>query len=352
MNSYRKFLPKSAAVLIAISLMPAAVFALPEIPDEKGWSGEIAFGAGYLNLDSNLISGNSVVDLDNDRLSTGDLSDDPSSRSAVVPAFLGEARWTLGSKNQLFFGSSEERAVSLDGGVAFGWRKGTDNVGAFEVAALVNKAVPLEVYEDSFRTGNKRKKTDSDRSGLRLTWDRIMNTGFEAQVQFRSIDVDKDREGQSLVNTDPMLGGGVVSQSDLKLLERDADEVAVKLAYRFDLGEGHSIRPLIAYKDRDADGDAEDFDSTRFQLTYAYQGDKTTLVTNASFGERDFDTDNPIYGKERDSDTLALDATVFYDLPYDNWRVFGNVLWAEDDSDIDFYSSEMTRIFAGAQYKF
>jgi hypothetical protein len=348
MNSFSKCLPKSTAVLIAISLMPAAVFALPEIPDQEGWSGEVAFGAGYLNLDSNTIAGSKAIDLDNDRLSIGDLGKEPSSRSTAVPAVLGEVRWTLGRKNQLFFGTSEERAVSLDGGVAFGWRKGTDSAGTFEVAALVNRAVPLEVYEDPFLTGSKRKKTDSDRTGLRLTWDRIMNTGFEAQLQFRNIDVDKETSGQSIAGCD---------KACQKLLERDADEIAVKLAYRFDLGGGHAIRPLIAYKDRDADGDAEDFDATRFQLTYSFQGDKTTFISNASFGERDFDKDNPIAAlagasQDRDSDTLAFDVTVFYDLPYDNWRIFGNAMWAEDDSDIDFYSSEMTRIFAGAQYKF
>jgi hypothetical protein len=353
MNSFRTSLARYGVAAIAAGLMPLSAFALPEISDDEGWAGEIGVGAGYLNLDSNTIAGTKLIGLENDRLSENDLSNEASSRSSFIPAVIGEVRWTLGRNNQLFFGTSTERAVSLDGGLAFGWRKGTDNAGTFEVAALTGGIAPLRVYADPFLTdGSKRDKTDSDRTGLRLTWDRIMNTGFEAQLQFRSIDVDKDRNGQSLVGTNPLGGNDPLTNADLKLLERDADETAIKLAYRFDLGDGHSLRPLIAYRDRDADGDAEDFDATRFQLTYAYQGDKTTFVTNASFGSRDFDKDNPIYGQDRDSDTLAFDATVFYDLPYDNWRIFGNALWAEDDSDIDFYTTEMTRISAGAQYKF
>ncbi|MGI9290284.1 MAG: DUF2860 family protein, partial [Gammaproteobacteria bacterium] len=109
--------------MICAVMLPQLASALPEIPEEEGWSGFIGVGAGYLNFKSNTVAGSDVIDLDNDRLNAGDLTKSPSSRSTAIPAILGEVRWTLGRQNQLFLGTSEERALTLDGGTALGWRK-------------------------------------------------------------------------------------------------------------------------------------------------------------------------------------------------------------------------------------
>ena len=90
---------KRVLVIAAASLLPAAAFALPEVPDKEGWAGYVGFGAGYFDIKSNTIAGNSIVDLDNDRLSDSDLAgngNQASSRDTVFPAVIGEVRWTLG----------------------------------------------------------------------------------------------------------------------------------------------------------------------------------------------------------------------------------------------------------------
>lgn len=353
MNTKNKsvgMLAKPLLVLAAAGLMSSAALALPEVGTQEGWSGEVAFGAGYFDIKSNTISGNDIVDLSNDRLKPSDLTGNKqaSSRDTFFPVVNGEVRWTLGRRNQLFLGSSVEDAVTLDSGVQLGWRKGTDNAGTFQVGALLNKAIPLEVYEDPYKTGSKRKKTDSDRTGLRFQWDKIFGTEFEWQLTARNIDVDKDRAGESLVP-------GVLTTSERRLLRRDADEVSTRVSYLFDLGGGHNIRPLIGYADYDADGDAATYDVVRAQVTYAYRGDKTDFVSNIIWGDRDYDKDDPVYGADRDGNTLAVDATLFYTTPWggDNrWRLFVNALWGQFDSDVNFYDIDAASLSAGVQYKF
>ena len=388
---YQKNIYKRGLTALLSGLLSFSAYALPEVSQDEGWSGDVAFGVGGIDLESNTIAGNNFVDLNTTRIYGNDLDDSADGRTRGIGALLGEVRWTLGNRNQLFIGTSEERAVTMDGGAAFGWRKGTDSAGTFEVAGLSNMLVPMEVYEDSFDTTRKRKKTDSDRMGLRFTWDRIFNTGFEWAVEARKIDVDKDREGSSL--SEAYAGGGFSSSapgqgiclipgctipgvippgippgfqnglgaytgltsSQLKLLERDADDYSTRVAYKFEFDGGHSLRPMIIYKKRDADGDAQSFDGIRGQLTYSFQGQKTTIVSNVTFGQREFDKRNPIYNDYRDSDTYAIDATVFYTLPWDDgesWRMFVNATFAEEDSDIDFYDQQVLRGIAGVQYKF
>ena len=59
-------------------------------------------------------------------------------------------------------------------------------------------------------------------------------------------------------------------------------------------------------------------------------------------------------GIENDADTAAVDATVFYRLPYADGRyqILANVLWGESDSDIDFHDVEANRMALLLQYSF
>jgi len=55
-----------------------------------------------------------------------------------------------------------------------------------------------------------------------------------------------------------------------------------------------------------------------------------------------------------DSDVLAFDTTVFYRLPTESgrWQLVGNLLWGEDDSDVDFHDNRVFMVSVGAMYRF
>ena len=78
------------------------------------------------------------------------------------------------------------------------------------------------------------------------------------------------------------------------------------------------------------------------------------MASNVAFGGSSQDARNPIFGRKTDSDQLALDTTLFYRLPIDGgrWQAVGSVLWAEDDSAVDFHDSEITSVTLGLLYRF
>ena len=265
----------------------------------------------------------------------------------------------VGTRTEFFVGDSTENALTLDRATQIGLRKTFDDIGTMQFGFLVNRIIPVEVYEDPFITDTKRKKTDSVRYGTRFQWDRIFGSAFEWQLTGRNIDIDDDANGQSLVLGDPAnpdeLPDGVnfITTDEQRLIERDAKEVYTRLSYLFRPGEGHRIRPLVGYTKRNADGDAESFDGLRTQLTYAYENEDVLFVTNLLYAEREFDERNPIYNDFRDSESIVVDATVRVPMPnFDdgNWSWFVNALWGQEDSDIDFYDQEGFRIAIGVQY--
>jgi hypothetical protein len=338
----------------------AGANALPEVTDKKGLSAELSFGAGYLSLKSNTVSGNAITDLENNVLTSNDLGTSPSSRTTIVPVVVNEIRWNFGNRNELFAGESVEDAVTLDTGTQLGWRKGTDNLGTFQVGALFFRLLPTDVYEDPFLTDRKRSKTDAVRWGLRFQWDKIFNTPFEWQLTARAVDVEDDTNGQSLVFGDPdnpvnaPAGVNLITTDQLTLLQRDANEIYTRLSYLFKPAQRHSIRPLIGYTHHDADGEAESFNAIRTQITYAYQTKHLLFVANVIRDDRQFDARNPIYNQYRDSIVTALDSTVLIPLKIadGNWAWYANAFWGEEDSDIDFYDQEGFQLSTGVQYRF
>lgn len=319
-------------------MLPTAGLAIPEIPEEEGLSGFFGIGGGKAEIDSNTIVGNSFADV-GQKESIGIAQSTPTTDESF-PAFIGEARWTFASGNQVFAGTSVEDQLTLDGGVAIGWRTQVEDMGTFEVAGL-NSTIQQEVWADPYLAGT-REKTDRDAVGLRLGWDRIMGTNFEVQLNAREIDVDDEESGSDFAP-------GV-----MELLDRDGDELSFKASYLFDLGGGHLLRPQVIARSFDADGDAVAYDSARLQLTYSWSGDRTTFITSISTGEMDYDDPNPLFGDKQDSDTFEFDASVLYTLPIDDdrWQLGGNIFWGEIDSDIDFHDSDGYRIVATLIYRF
>jgi hypothetical protein len=204
--------------------------------------------------------------------------------------------------------------------------------------------LPNEVWEDPYARRNARRIATS---GLRLQWDRILGSAFEFAVSYRDIEVDTERSGQGVTSV-------LCDAACQVLLRRDGDQVSLDLSYRFRPGARHLLRPMVRYTSHGLDGDAMSGDAYRLQLSYVYVGGAYTLVSNIALGGRDHDEANPLYGIKTDSERLAVDATLFYRLPSTSgrWQIVGNVLWGDDDSDVDFHDTEVFQISVGAMYRF
>jgi hypothetical protein len=339
----------TAAIALGIGgfLLSTASFALPEVSEDKGFTGYVAFGGGYADITSNTIAGNRLLDLDKDPWNGNNQK--ASSRSEGFASIGGEVTWTLGRRNAVFLGSSMVDRLTQNGVLQLGWRKSTDSAGTFQLGFLTNPTpTPARIYNDPFDdSGDNRGVTDQTTKGARFQWDRIFSTNFEFTLTTLTNDINTENSGLELG----------LSQADRRSLDREGDLIKAEVGYLFKLfGGNHLLRPSIEFNDFDADGDSQDYDGVMGKLTYSWLPDGNWgFVSNVTYGERDYDTVNPVFGIEQDTDVIVVDASLLYDLPFGDekrWQLVTNVTYGEGDSDMDFYDSEITKISANVLYKF
>ena len=205
---------------------------------------------------------------------------------------------------------------------------------------------PAEVWEDPYLAGVNRNKTDRDSNGFRFDWSRILDSNFSFKINYRDIDVDKERSG-----SDPALG---LTDQQRRLLRRDGDNTTYHLEYLWKIGPRQVLIPEIFLTQQDRDGDAVTNDIVGGNLTYSYLGDVWTFVLTGSLAGSEYDKRNPIYNEKADEDIYSLGATAFYKLPTKSkrWSLLGSVAYADSDSDIEFHDTTILLITAGVRYRF
>ena len=331
--------------MLVVGVAPAAM-AIEPIPATPGWRGFVVGGVGYLDLKSNLVAGNNLVDIGHPVVDS--VNQRPRSDDAVHPVITGEINYTFGGGWQAFFGTSLEDAVTLDGVTQLGARKDLGSAGILQGGVLFS-GIPTQVWEDPYAEGVKRKETDRDSTGARLQWDRVLGSAFELTFSYRDISIDTERSGEGVTSV-------TCDASCQQLLRRDGDQYQFDASYLFKLGEGrrHLVRPMVRYTINDREGDAISGDAYRLQLSYVFIGDGYTVASNAAYVSSSQDASNPIFGRRTDADGVVLDATLFYRLPTDSrrWQAVGSVLWGEDDSDVNFHDTEVTSLSLGVMYRF
>ena len=338
----------ACSLILALSASAAAplAYAIDPIPATPGWRGFVVGGIGYTDLKSNLVAGNNLLEIGHDTINS--VNDAARSDSVAHPIVTGEVNYTFEGQWQVFFGTSLEDAVTLDGVSQFGARKDLGAPGVLQAGYLFS-GIPTQSWEDPYAEGVKRKETNRDSNGLRLRWDRVMGSAYEFTFSYRDISVDTERSGQGVESVS-------CNVSCQDLLRRDGDQYSFDVSYLYKVGDGtrHLLRPLVRYTIDDRKGDAISGDSYRLQLTYVFLGQGYTVASNVAFGGSSQDARNPIFGEKTDSTRYALDSTLFYRLPTASgrWQAVGSILWGKDDSDVRFHDSEVFNVNVGAMYRF
>ncbi len=336
---------------VASALLAGALFvpvgswaALDPIPTTSGWSGSFILGAGWTEVESNLIAGNKFADIGKEQVDS--IFDGPESEDDVIPVFSGDVRYTFGeSQTQLFVGSDVADLVRFDFSNLLGVRKQFNGVGTMGLALAVS-SFPTELWEDPYLEGVNRKETDRDSTGIRFDWSRMLDSNFSFKFNYRDIDIDKERSG-----SDPALG---LTDQERRLLRRDGENMSYNLEYLWKIGPRQVLIPEIFYTNRDRDGDAVTSDTVGGNLTWSYLGDTWTFVLTGSLAASEYDKRNPIYNEKADEDIYSLGATAFYKLPTrsNRWSVLASAAYGDSDSDIDFHDTTITLISAGVRYRF
>jgi hypothetical protein len=341
-------LSHACSLILALGAGAAAPLAsaIEPIPQTPGWRGFVVGGAGYIDLKSNFVAGNGLIDIGHETINS--IYDAPQSDSTWHPLFTGEINYTFEDQWQVFLGTSLEDAVTLDGVAQFGVRKDIGSSGVLQGGYLFS-GIPTQTWEDPYAEGVKRDETDRDSSGLRLQWDRVMGSAFELTFSWRDISIDKERSGQGVTS----VSCDVACQD---LLRRDGDQYSFDVSYLYKLGEGsrHLLRPMVRYTINDREGDAISGDAYRLQLSYIFLGQGYTVASNIAFGGSGEDERNPLFGVTTDSTRYAIDTTLFYRLPAASgrWQAVGSILWGKDDSNVRFYDSDIFNVNLGVMYRF
>jgi len=335
---------KQAALLLILVGYSAGVFAgaIEQIPEEGGLSGRVNVGASWLRVKSNTIAGSRFGDLANDHIDS--LDDDPDRKTSIMPLFNGELRYTFAdTRTQVFIGNSLEDWLRFDLSTALGVRKQWDETGIFEGAFLFS-AIPTEVWKDPYITHEKRHETDRTSMGGRLGWSRVMNSNFHLSYSYRDIDIDDEYSG---------IGLGL-THHERKLLSRKGDHHRAEVLYVYQLCENQWLAPTFYYNHFDLDGDAMSNDVYTFMLTHTFAAEKWRLATNLSYGFADYDKRNPIYGKTQNADCYGVSTTLFLPKLFNVENltgILGVAYWLED-TNIDFYDSEIIAVTASTMYRF
>jgi len=336
------------SLILALGAGAAAPLAsaIEPIPQTPGWRGFVVGGVGYTDVKSNLVAGNGLLDIGQDTIDS--IYDAPRSDSAWHPVFTGEVNYTFEDQWQVFFGTSLEDALTLDGVSQFGVRKGLGASGILQVGYLFS-GIPTQTWEDPYAEGVKREETDRDSNGMRLQWDRVMGSAVELTFSWRDISIEKELSGQGVTS----VPCDVACQD---LLRRDGDQYSFDVSYLFKLGEGsrHLLRPMVRYTIEDRDGEAISGDAYRLQLSYVFLGQGYTVASNVAFGGTSQDERNPLFGVTTDSSFYAVDTTLLYRLPASSgrWQALGSITWGKDDSNVRFYDSEVFNVNVGVMYRF
>jgi len=333
---------KGLLALTAAAVALPAMAADDRVSSTRGFHGNVLLGAGYVDLESNLVAGNDLIDAKSKTIQS--VNQSPDSNDAAFPVVSGEVNYSFGNGWEAFFGGNIEDYVTMDFATRLGVRKDWDGVGVTGLSAVFS-GLPADVYEDPYLVGVPRSTTERDSTGVRFDWWRILDSNFFFQFQTRKIDVDTERSG-----TDPALG---LTASEISLLRRDGDDSRYTLGYRWQNGD-HLFQPEISFGEDDRDGDAVGGDVAGGKLTYSYFATDWTLVASGSFRSKDYDAANPVYDKKTDSDEYAVALSGFYKVGWGdgNWQLFGSMAYGDSDSDVDFHDASVFSASLGVAYFF
>lgn len=306
---------------------------IEQIPNQSGFSGFVHGGVSVMEYQSNFYSNGD----DDERNESGSAN----SVSGVNPLINLDLRYTFAdSRTQVFLGNLIQDAIRFDFTQQLGVRQQIGDKGIL-AGSLVFNAMPTEQWADPFDLRNKNT-TDIESKGVRLAWNKIWGSNFNASLTSRKVEVDNEQSGKE---NDP---------SYASMLDRNGKLTSMQLAYQWQIAPGHSLEPAFIYREADLDGKAQSYESNGLQLTYATRGNKWSLVSNAYVGASEYEAANPIFGRKADSNELALTSTLFWHQLFGIAPLSATVTagFTRSDSDISFYDSEAAIFSTGLLYNF
>lgn len=334
------------ALLPAYIISTASAHAIEPIPMEKGWSGFVTIGASGMNAETNMVAGIDFYGVDIGKKTISSLANEPDSESQIMPQLNLNIKYTFSTQTQLFLGNSLEDIVQLDTASIFGVRQQFSDKSILEFGFVSTPIfAPVQVWADPYVVGTPRSETDRTSRGARLEYDKILGSGFGVQYTFRDTEIDDELSGTT------QLG---LPASQAQLLNRNGEVNRLVGYYRFPRMGRNEFEVRLGRREYDLDGKAMSGDENQIQLSYAYLGERFLFGANAFYWTIDYDAVNPVFNVTREDDTTGFAFFLFDKKLFNSKQWWGqaSVVWVEQDSNINFYTSSSTILSLGVQYRF
>ena len=307
-------------LLVSLASPPTA---LGEPLERTGLFGDIRLGGALLSARP---SGLEVLD-DNERLE--DLADGGGRRTQGIPLIGGEIGYAFAKT-----GTTLAAGGGIEDPLHLSLRQKAGTWGTLSLSALYREA---EVWENPYRSGVKRRRTDAEAAGFALGWDKVLGTGARIAFEELHIDVARDRIG------------------DLRPeLRRDGTDRTLELGYSWDLGAGGTLSPGVRHRWIDRDGASNSGRACEVELAHLFIHGRLSFATRLEAGRTDYDRTHPLFGQKREETTLAIAETVTLNDPFGwtDWYLFGLAAYRRTAADIDFFDSAATLVGSGLGYRF
>jgi hypothetical protein len=335
---------KKLLILPMMAGLSMPSLALQPIGD-AGINGLVNLGVSGGEIETNFLAqiDGVNVDLGDPRI---DSFDSPDSESLTMAVANFDVGYTLSSgKTRFSVGNDFTDFIEFDRTTRIAVRHDFDSIGSMKLDALMPPALATKVYSDPYQTDVKRGTTDMEVSGVRFTWDRILQSNFEVVLSAIEIDIEDEDSGKALG----------LSRADQDLLDRNGDVLALEVAYKFTLNDNNTLRPGIKYADLDLDGDAMSQDGYIVDLTHVYRSDSLVWATRVAYSDMSGDKDNPIFGGANDSDIYGVTSVMSFPGSIGflgKWTPNISVSWFDEDSDVDFNDSSIWLVSAALSRRF
>jgi hypothetical protein len=323
-------------------------FALPPLGD-PGFGGLVNLGYAGGEIETNFLA-----EIDGPNIDLGPESIDnfgsPESHGLGMPVANFDIGYTFsGGKTRLSVANDFSDLIEFDRTTRLSVRHDFDSLGDMRLDLLSPAGMATKVYADPYQTNVNRRTTDMETSGVQLTWDSILGSGFGVEIAAKKRDIDDEFSGNALV------AEGDLTQAQAHQLDRNGDITTVEVGYDYRIDAANTIRPAIAYVDRNLDGDAMSQDGGVLSLGYTYSVKHLNWLSKVSYTDLSGDKTNPIFGEKNNASGFAVSSVVSFPDSIGflgKWTPNLSVNYADLDDDIDFNQFSMWTVGAALSRRF
>lgn len=339
---------KKLLILPLMAGISLPALALPPL-GERGFGGMVNLGYAGGEIETNFLAEIDGPDIDLGPKSINSLGS-PESEGLAMPVANFDIGYLFSDgKTRISVANDFSDLIEFDRTTRLSLRHDFDSLGQTRLDLLSPAGFSTKVYADPYQTNVNRSTTNMETSGVQLTWDKIMGSGFGVEIAVKERDIDHEYSGQALV------ANGDLSQAQSEQLNRNGDITTVEVGYDYKVDAAHTVRPAIAYVDRNLDGDAMSQDGGVISLGHTYDSEHLVWMTKISYTDLSGDKTNPIFDDKNSANGFAVASNVAF--PgcigfLGKWTPNLTVNYADLDNNIDFNKFSMWTVGASLSRRF